>query len=158
MISLRPVEEKDTIFIETVYRSTREAELSLTNWTEQQKQAFIIMQSMAQLADYKKNCPGAVYQIIVYDKKDAGRLYTWETVSEIRIMDISVLPRFQKKGIGTHLMKELIKKSGKRNKKLSLHVEQNNPALKWYERLGFVYIKNNGRHHYMERMPAGNAF
>ena len=77
MIQLRPVEEKDNLFIETVYRSTREDELSLTNWPEQQKKAFIIMQSMAQLAEYKKNYPGAAFQIIIYKKQPAGRLYTW---------------------------------------------------------------------------------
>lgn len=153
MIQLRPVEEKDNLFIEAVYRSTREKELALTNWTEQQKQAFIIMQSMAQLADYKKNCPGAVYQIIIYKKQAAGRFYTWENENEIRVIDITLLPAFRGKGIGTHLLKELIEKSNAFQKKISLHVEPDNPALKLYSRLGFVYVKKNGRHYYMERSP-----
>lgn len=157
MIQLRPVTERDTAFIEMVYRSTREEELALTNWTEQQKQAFIIMQSMAQLAEYKKNCPGAVYQIIVYKKKDLGRLITWETNDAIRIVDISLLPAARGKGIGKYLFKELIDDAYKKNKKLSLHVEQNNSAQKWYEQLGFVYISKNGRYFYMEKIPAGNT-
>ena len=45
--------ENDIQFIVAVYRSTREEELKLTNWTEEQKSAFIYMQSMAQLAEYK---------------------------------------------------------------------------------------------------------
>lgn len=153
MIYLRPVEVKDTEFIETVYRSTREAELSLTKWPEQQKNAFIIMQSMAQLAEYKKNYPGAVYQIILYKKQAAGRFYTWENDNEIRLIDITLLPQFRGKGAGTHLLQELIKKSNVAKKKISLHVEPGNPALQLYRRSGFKHIKNNGRHYYMEREP-----
>jgi ribosomal protein S18 acetylase RimI-like enzyme len=51
------------------------------------------------------------------------------------------------------LLNELIKRSNSVGKKISLHVEPVNPALKLYLRLGFVYIKNNGRHYYMERNP-----
>ena len=151
MIQLRMAEKKDGTFIETVYRSTREAELSLTNWPEQQKKAFIIMQLMAQLAEYKKNYPGAVYQIVLYKKKAAGRFYTWENDNEIRLIDITLLPQFRGKGIGTQLLQELIKKSIAVKKKISLHVEPGNPALQLYRRSGFKHIKNNGRHYYMEK-------
>lgn len=153
MIQLRPVQEKDNLFIETVYRTIREDELNLTNWPEQQKRAFIIMQSMAQLDEYKKKYPGASFQIILYKKKPAGRFYAWENDNEIRLIDITLLPLFRGKGIGTFLLQDLIKKSNKVQKKISLHVEPINPALQLYLRLGFVYIKNNGRHCYMERNP-----
>ena len=155
MIELRPVEEKDEIFIETVYRSTREEELSFTNWGEPQKQAFISMQSKAQLAEYKTNYPGASFQIIIYKKKNAGRFYTWENENEIRLIDIALLPQYRSKGIGTFLLGELIKKSNRVQKKISLHVDPVNPALQFYLRLGFVHIKNNGRYYFMERNPTG---
>lgn len=151
MIQLRPVEEEDNLFIISVYRSTREKELSYTNWPEVQKQAFILMQSTAQHAEYKKNFPGAQFQIILYNKKKAGRFYTWENELEIRLIDIAMLPSFRGKGIGTTLLKQLIEKADRLQKKVSLHVEPDNPALKLYERMGFVYIKTNGRHFYMER-------
>jgi ribosomal protein S18 acetylase RimI-like enzyme len=153
MIALRTAVGKDDSFIEEVYGSTRQGELNLTNWAEQQKKAFIIMQSMAQLAEYKINYPGALYEIIIYKKLLAGRFYTWENENEIRVIDITLLPKFRGKGIGTFLLKELIKKSISVQKKISLHVEPFNPALQLYQRLGFVYIKNNGRHYYMERNP-----
>ena len=151
MIKLRPVEKKDGAFIETVYRSTREDELQLTNWTEQQKKAFIMMQSMAQLADYTARFPGAAFQVIVYKKKDAGRFYTWENDTTIHLIDITLLPPFRGKGIGTSLMNDLVRRSGKTKKKIALHVIPSNPALRLYKRLGFVHISNNGMHYYMER-------
>ena len=153
MIQLRPVEEKDNLFIEAVYRSTREAELNLTNWSEEQKNAFSNMQSMAQLAEYKTKFPSAAWQVILYKKQDAGRFYTWESDQEIRLIDITLLPQFRGKGIGTFLLQELIQKSNKVQKKISLHVEPDNPALQLYQRLGFIHLRNNGRHYYMERNP-----
>ena len=154
MVQLRPVEEKDNLFIEAVYRSTRETELCLTNWSEQQKNAFSSMQSMAQLAEYKTKFPGAAWQVILYKKQDAGRFYTWEGNQEIRLIDITLLPQFRGKGIGTFLLQELIQKSNKVQKKISLHVEPDNPALQLYQRLGFIHLRNNGRHYYMERNPS----
>jgi len=154
MITLRPVEKKDEAFIEAVYRSTREEELKFTNWPEQQKKTFIMMQSMAQLAEYKTKFPGAAFQIIIYKKKDSGRFYTWENDHEIRLIDITLLPPFRGKGIGASLLEDLIKRSKKVQKKISLHVDPANPALQLYLRLGFIHIKNNGRHYYMERDPS----
>src|SRR5688572_3433102 len=153
MIQLRPVEEKDTAFIEAVYRTTREVELNFTNWSEHQKNAFISMQSAAQVAEYKIKFPGARFQVIIYNKKNAGRFYTCENETEIRLLDITLLPQFRGKGIGRDLLQQLIERSDKVQKKISLHVEASNPILKLYQRLGFIYIKNNGRHYYMERQP-----
>ncbi|MEO7305972.1 MAG: GNAT family N-acetyltransferase [Ferruginibacter sp.] len=154
MIELRPEAKKDYAFIEAVYRSTREAELNLTNWTEQQKNAFVLMQSMAQLSEYKTKFPGAVLQVIIFNKKNAGRFYTWENDTEIRLIDITLLPKFRGKGIGTAVLQDLVKRSDKIQKKISLHVDPAIPALQLYVRLGFMHIKNNGRHYYMERSPA----
>ena len=153
MIQLRPVEEKDAEFIEAVYRTTREAELNLTNWSEYQKIAFINMQSTAQLTEYKTKFPGVRFQVIIYNKKDAGRFFTCETENDIRLLDITILPEFTGQGIGTNLLHRLIQRSNKVQKKISLHVIASNPALKLYQRLGFVFIKNDGFYYYMEREP-----
>lgn len=151
MIELRQEEKQDEAFIEAVYRSTREAELGLTNWTEQQKSAFSLMQLMAQLHEYKIKFPGAVFQVIVFNKQSAGRFYTWENDKEIRLIDITLLPQYRGKGIGTTLLMELIKRSDKVQKKISLHVDPANSALHLYNRLGFKHVDNNGRYYYMER-------
>lgn len=153
MINLRPIKQKDELFIQTVYRSTREEELKLTNWTEEQKRFFISMQSAAQLAEYKIKFPNGSFQIIIYKKKDVGRYYTWENETEIRLIDITLLPAYRNKGIGSYLLRELIKRSDKLKKKISLHVEPTNPALQLYLKEGFTHIKDNGRHYYMERLP-----
>ena|SRR5687767_6288419 len=157
MIQLRAVEKKDAAFIEAVYRTTREAELNLTSWSEHQKSAFISMQSAAQLTEYKTKFPGARFQVIIYNKKDAGRFFTCETENEIRLLDITLLPEFTGKGIGTNLLHRLIQRSNKVQKKIALHVIASNPALKLYQRLGFVQIKRDGFYYHMEREPGDHS-
>jgi hypothetical protein len=78
MITFKTIEEKDQSFIEQVYRSTREKELSSTNWPEEQKKRFVIMQSMAQELEYRNKFSNAHYQLILYKKQPAGRLYIRE--------------------------------------------------------------------------------
>ena len=154
MIRLRPVTEMDLTFIEMVYRSTRETQLGIDNWPELQRAAFFRMQSVAQDAEYRRAFPNAAFEIIEYNKKAAGRLYTGETATEIRLIDISLLPDFRAKGIGTKIMNGLIKRANDHRKLLTLHVEPDNPALQLYLKLGFKHIPNNGRQYYLEFNPA----
>lgn len=157
MIELRIVVQGDESFIEKVYRSTREEELKLTNWPEEQKRAFIMMQSMAQEAEYRSKFSNASFQVIMFRQKPAGRFYTWEGENEIRLIDITLLPEFRGKGIGGSLLKQLISLSEKSGKKISLHVDPANPAIELYYRTGFVHIKNNGHYYYMERQAGSGS-
>ena len=150
MVTFKNIEDKDYLFIEKVYYSTREKELNLTNWPEEQKRRFAIMQLIAQLAEYKNKFKGATCQIIIYKKKPAGRLYLWESNKEVRILDISLLPEFQSKGIGRFILTAIIKSARQKSKIVTLHVAHDNPAKKLYERVGFRKISDNKTHEYME--------
>ena len=153
MIRLRPVTAKDVDFIEKVYRSTREKNLGMANWPELQKEAFFRMQSMAQDAEYKQVFPNAAFEIIEYNKKPAGRLYTAEMDNEIRLIDISLLDEFRQKGIGSKVIRNLMAKVIEKGKTLSLHVDPNAPAFKLYCKLGFKNLKTKGHLYYMEYKP-----
>ncbi len=153
MITFKNIENRDQRFIEKLYRSTREKELNLTNWPEEVKHSFIIMQLTAQLADYKSKYPGATFQVILYKKKQAGRLYLWESKNDIHIIDISLLPEFQGKGIGNKILKELINSARQKSKMVSLYVIRDNPAKRLYQRLGFKKVSDNNMHEYMECHP-----
>ena len=150
MITFKTIEDKDQSFIEKVYRGTREKELLFTYLTEAQKTNFILMQLKAQLADYKMNYEGATYQIIVYNKKSVGRLYLWETENNIRVLDISLLPEYQGRGIGTEILSNIIMSAKLKNKLVSLHVAKNNPAKNLYLRLGFKKNSEDLMNYYME--------
>ena len=149
MISFKPITSADQAFVEAVYRSTREAELQRTSWTEEQKQAFIIMQSMAQLADYKRNNPTAAYEIILYNKKPAGRIFWVERETEIALIDLALLPRFQGKGIGKTIIEQVQQKAARKNKAVTLSVLKGNPAKRLYERLGFKKVDDKNNYEYL---------
>ena len=152
-ISFRRVNENDFPFLRKVYRSTREEELSHSGMSDEDKSRFIEFQFNAQHAHYSQAYKDAEFDLILLDDEPSGRLYTWRTETQIRIMDIALLPKYQSKGIGTTILKSIIQESDKTGKKVSLHVEYFNPALRLYESLGFKKVDDSGIYFYMERIP-----
>src|SRR6266576_5145530 len=124
--------------------------MACVRWTQQQQQAFMQMQFHAQDQHYRENYPGAVLQVIEVDGAPAGRLYVHRRAKEIRIMDISLLPAYQGRGVGTKLVKEILSEAGRSKKVVTIHVELFNPALRWYERLGFRKLAEIGPYLLME--------
>ena len=156
-ITLKPLSSTDFDILKKIYRSTREAELTANNWNEEQKTRFIEFQFNAQHAHYLSTFKGAELNIILLKRKTIGRLYVWETETQIRLIDISILPEYKNKGIGTRILKDLIKRANKAGKVLNLHVAHHNPALKLYERFGFKTTEDTGAYYFMERMPESNS-
>ncbi len=152
-IILRDIQPEDKTFLFTVYASTRTDEMALVDWTMEAKNAFLRMQFESQDQYYKETYQGAQYQIIESDDKPAGRLYVHRRKSEIRIMDISLLPEFRKQGIGTTLLESVLEEGKNRNLPVTIHVERFNPALHLYERLGFCQIEDKGVYLLMECTP-----
>ncbi|MDP3913845.1 MAG: GNAT family N-acetyltransferase [Bacteroidota bacterium] len=152
-ISFRKVSEDDFPFLRKVYRSTREEELSQANMSEEDKSRFIEFQFNAQHTHYSQAYKDAEFNLILLDDKPVGRLYIWRTETQIRIMDIALLPDFQGKGVGTRILQSIIQESEKSGKKGTIHVEYFNPALRLYERLGFKKVDDSGIYFYMERLP-----
>lgn len=152
-ITLRPIEPGDMEFLYRVYASTREAEMALVDWTDEQKEAFVQMQFSAQHSHYQQYYTGASFLVILADEQPVGRLYVDHWEDQIRIVDITVLPEYRNAGIGTGLLKELIAEGGRSGKPVTIHVEQYNPALRLYERLGFTRIADRGIYYLMEYRP-----
>ncbi len=146
VITLQTTSPADEAFLTSVYASTREAELALTDWSPEQKAQFCRMQFQAQDTHYRLYYPGAQFMLIIRESTRVGRLYVDHWTREIRIMDITVLPQHRNLGIGTTLICDLKKKAASENKSLSIHVERNNPALHLYERLGFKMVEDKGLH------------
>lgn len=143
-LALRPVTDDDRDFLAAVYASTRAEELAVTGWSDAEKAGFCRMQFDAQDAHYRQHYPGARFEIIESAGIPVGRLYVDRWSREIRIMDIALLPGHRGKGTGTRLLEELQEEAAATGKLLSIHVERMNPALRWYERLGFQLTEDKG--------------
>jgi ribosomal protein S18 acetylase RimI-like enzyme len=138
--SLSPDED---LFWFQVYASTRTEELAVTGWDAVQRDAFLRMQYLAQKTSYQAQFPNAQNYAIHSDGVAAGRLIINRSAAEIELIDVALLPDFRRQGIGAFLMGGLLQESSNTGKAIRLYVERFNPALQWYERLGFRTVNES---------------
>jgi ribosomal protein S18 acetylase RimI-like enzyme len=153
-VALRPLTVSDEPFALSVYASTREEELALVPWSDEQKAAFVAMQFAAQSAHYAQHYTGMSSDVILVDGEPAGRLLVARWPEEIRIVDIALLPAFRGRGAGSALLRDLMDEATRAAKPLSIHVERDNPALVLYQRLGFEQVGQTGVHLRMQWEPS----
>jgi RimJ/RimL family protein N-acetyltransferase len=152
-VTLRPVSGDDHDFLVEVYWSTRAEELALVPWTTEQQQAFVQSQFAAQQDHYAKKYPTASHDIIMSNDRPVGRLYVARLEQEIRIIDITLLPAERNAGVGSHLLKQLLDEANRSGKLTRIYVEDFNPSLRLFERLGFSPSEQQGIHLLMQCKP-----
>jgi GNAT superfamily N-acetyltransferase len=152
-LSLRPATPGDRDLLYCIYASTRTDEIGLTDWSESQIADFFTQQFTAQDTYYREHYPGAIFNLILLADDPIGRLYIHRRPDEIRVMDIALLPSHRNRGYGTALLRDLQTEATAASKPLTIHVEQFNPALHLYTRLGFRPIAEHGVYLLMEWRP-----
>ncbi|MEA2219330.1 MAG: hypothetical protein QOJ35_1956 [Solirubrobacteraceae bacterium] len=153
-VALRAVSDADEAFMRGVYASTREEELAAVPWSAEEKDAFIAMQFAARRSHYAQHYTGMTSDVVLVDGDDAGCLLVARWATEIRIVDIALLPAFRGRGAGSELLAELMDEATEMAERLSFHVERENRARRLYERLGFVAVGETGVYLLMEWDPA----
>lgn len=143
-VSLRKFTPDDLPFLARVYASTREEELVQVDWTEEQKGAFVAHQFAAQHQHYQTYFHDIDYLVILRHGTPIGRLYIGWWKSEIRIVDITILPEGRGGGIGGALIRCLQEVATAGGRTLSIHVEKMNRARALYTRLGFEITEDKG--------------
>ena len=143
-ITLRPVSEHDDGFLLSVYAGARAAELAQVPWSPEQKEAFVRMQFNAQKQHYAAEYPHANHDLICLDGLPVGRIYLSRAAEGFHILDITVLPQYRNAGIGSFLLGQLIEEARREGKPISIYIEDFNPSLRLFERLGFRKDKEHG--------------
>ncbi len=156
-IEFRDITDDDLPFLCRLYRTTREDEMAQVPWSESEKQAFLEQQFAFQHDYYTKNFGKASFQLVLLDGEPAGRLYLDRRDDEIRLIDIALLPEHRGQGIGGGLMRDVLAEGRRSGLPVRIHVEQNNPALRLYRRLGFERVGDVGIYYLMEWDPNGGA-
>jgi ribosomal protein S18 acetylase RimI-like enzyme len=154
ILSLRPTTDADLEFLLHVYASTREDELRRVDWTPAQKAAFVRQQFDAQHKHWQEHYTNTSWDVVLLDGHPVGRLYVARWPSEIRVVDVALLPEARGSGVGTRLLRELFAEADAARQPVRIHVEVFNPARRLYERLGFVRVEDTGVYILMERAPA----
>ena len=145
-VILREAAKSDEPFLISVYRTTREEELAMVPWSEEQRAAFVTMQYTAQAHHYQQNYPESRQSVIYLDDQPAGRLYLNRGAEEMRILDITVVPEFRGRGVGDYLIAELQREARAVGKPLTIHVESFNPSMRFFEKRAFTPIGQQGVH------------
>ena len=149
--ALRPENEADVPFLRRLYVSTRWEELAIvTDWSDAQKQAFLESQFGFQRHHYLTYYAATDCGILEQDGVPAGRLYIDRQQKTLLVVDISLLPEWRRRGIGTALLQAVIAEARGVGKSATISVEKFNPAQRLYRRLGFREVADEGVHWTME--------
>lgn len=137
-LSLRTAVPQDETLLRNLYASVRQEEVAGWGWTPEQMDAFLHMQWNAQHSSYKAQFPTAVQSIILQEQEPVGQCYADYASDHLRLIDISVLPPFRNRGIGSQVLRNLQLEATRRRLPVLLSVTIENPARRLYERLGFI--------------------
>ena len=91
--------------------------------------------------------------VIQADGVDVGWLQTVVSKSEHMLGQIFVDAPFQRRGIGTEVLRRIIQEASGRRLPVRLAVVKFNPSRRLYERLGFRVTHEDERKVYMSRDP-----
>ena len=127
-VTLRAAAPEDTLFAEQVYFETQRWIIErLFGWRgdEVERVRFLLHYVPARS------------HIIVVAGREAGFMQVLETYSYVELEQIYLLPGFQRRGIGSEIIGDLIANAHADRKPLRLSTAKINPARALYERLGF---------------------
>lgn len=144
----------DQAVLREVFASSRQTELALLGPAPQQREAFIEMQMLAQRRSVALHYPGAVELLIHHQGQAAGRLWLHEDEAGVRVVDITLLPAFQRQGGARTCLQALLRLADTLGRATHLHVMIDNPVRHWYARLGFDIQGTAGLYQAMTRLPA----
>ena len=143
LIKLIPADETHKEFSYQVKKAAEgEYITSMFDWDEGVQRDF-------HAKDWQQQKP----DIITCEGKPIGTVATIESEDCIEVGQFFILPDYQKKGIGTHLLKSILDKADQLGKNVTLRFLKNNPVKSLYVRNGFRIVDTSEIFYYMERKP-----
>jgi len=114
------------------------------------------MQFSAQKSSYAKEYPSAQHSVICRDGDPAGRLYLDRSQQRFHILDITVAEACRNQGTGSSVLREIIREAELAGKPTTIYVENFNPSIRLFERLGFRVAAAKEFTVLLERQPAAS--
>lgn len=147
----------DYSFLERLYMSVREYELRPVDWPEAAKMEFLAGQFRLQYRHYAEHYRGSTFSVLERAGVPVGRLYVFRGETDVRIVDVSLLPEVRNAGVGGALLRAVLAEAADAGKTVSIHVEKFNPARRLYRRLGFCEVGDRGPYSLMEARPVAEV-
>jgi GNAT superfamily N-acetyltransferase len=153
-VRMRAVAENDNYLLYDIVSSTVIEQVKLMGGDVRQLAPLLQMQFENQTMEYRERFPKAEHFIIMMNDVDAGRIYLDRNSEEIHILDITLLPEFRGKGLGTFILKSLEEEAERKRAPICIYVEDGNPSLRLFRRLGYRFKSKFGEaHNLMEWNP-----
>jgi ribosomal protein S18 acetylase RimI-like enzyme len=148
-ITLRPATDEDEEFLFALFDSARGVELAML--PEPLRTQLMKQQFAGQMQTYAARYSSREHQIILVDGDSAGRVWVHESDTELRVVDIALLPEYRSRGIGGSLYRDLLDRAASAGKAVRCAVASNNPgSYRFHERLGFHVTSQDGIYTQME--------
>lgn len=139
-MNTRPATSEDSEFVYQVKVDALKEYVEKTwGWNEEFQRKF-----------HKNNFNHEETEIILYQDNDAGFLIVKEGEIEIELKEINLLRKFQRKGIGSSIIKEIKVDAEKKNKGIRLQVLKVNPVIELYKKSGFRVFGETETHYLMK--------
>lgn len=137
-IALRPVGPNDQFFLDALYASSRD-DLRHMDADAGFVEQLIRMQQRIQMMGFQQHYPDARHWIVLKHAKEIGRLLVDVNSTDVRLVDIVILPEAQRGGVGTALLRAVQRFAQDGGLGMSLAVlKSNTVARNLYARSGFV--------------------
>lgn len=141
-LKLRKVKENDKEFLFNLKKKTLKPYIEkIWGWEEKW-----------QLSYFNNHFEADKLKIIQFLQEDIGCISIVEEDDSIDIALIEIIPEYQNQGIGTFLIKNVIKKAKMKRSPVTLQVlKSNEEALRLYKGLGFSIQGQTSTHYYLRR-------
>jgi ribosomal protein S18 acetylase RimI-like enzyme len=154
-VARRPSTPADEDFLLAVFASTREPELAALAGAPALQAQFVRSQASIRRRAFAELYPRATRELVLVDGAPAGSLEVDRGESEIRLLDIALLPGFRGRGLGGRLLGALQAEAAAGGVPVVLTVAVGNPARRLYGRVGFVAVAATEAHVLMRWTPPG---
>ena len=137
---LVPVTEVHRDFLFSLFEKTFGMPLLSAGLPEALAEQLVRQQFDVKEAAYRNDFPEAQHCIIEIEGDAVGQLRMFRGERDARIVDISILPDWQRKGLGSAVLKDMLRAAQHEHRALKLSVERNSAALHLYRKLGFQTV------------------
>ncbi len=151
---LRPAGRDDERFLFDVFATTWADEVAAL--PDPKLAAHVLrIQHTAQERRFDGRHPGCERFVVLHDGEPVGRLYLHIDDTMVHAVDMTLLPEFRSRGIGTRIVGDLLGLAREKGQSVTLRVPRRNPrAATLYRALGFRLVTVDDLDSYFEWTPS----